>query len=274
MKILIACDMEGISGVLNWDHVNPSHAEYQRFRRLMTAEANAAIRGAFAGGANEVVVADGHWDCSNVLIEELDPRARLNGGTPSPFSMVAGIDESVDGACFIGYHARAGSHNAILDHTWSDTRVANLWLNDTLVGECGLNAAVCGHFGAPVLLVAGDQTVCQEATLLLGAVETVITKRASGRNAAECLPPAVAQERIEAAAARAVARLARGEAPAPFILTPPITVRVEFKTSEMGDKAALLPYVRRLDGRLIEFTAPSMTAAYQSFRATVTMARV
>src|SRR3972149_3024701 len=119
MKILIATDMEGITGVTTWDQVTPGHAEYARFRRLMTQDVNAAIRGAFEAGAQEVLVTDGHWNGSNILVEELEPRARLNTGSPSPFSMVQGIDESVDGVMFIGYHARNGSPNAVLDHTWS-----------------------------------------------------------------------------------------------------------------------------------------------------------
>ncbi|HET6824155.1 MAG TPA: M55 family metallopeptidase, partial [Anaerolineales bacterium] len=108
MKILIATDMEGITGVTTWDQVTPGHAEYARFRRQMTEDVNAAIRGAFDGGAKEVVVADGHWNASNILIEELDPRARLNTGSPSPFSMMEGIDESINGVMFVGYHARNG----------------------------------------------------------------------------------------------------------------------------------------------------------------------
>jgi len=97
MKILIASDMEGITGVTTWDQVTPGHVEYTRFRRLMTQDVNAAIRGAFDSGADEIIVADGHWNGSNIMVEELDPRARLNTGSPSPFSMMQGIDESVDG---------------------------------------------------------------------------------------------------------------------------------------------------------------------------------
>jgi D-amino peptidase len=135
MKILIAVDMEGITGVTTWDQVTPGHVEYGRFRKLMTQDVNAAVRGAYESGADEVIVADGHWNASNILIEEIDPRAKLNCGSPSPFSMMEGIDESVDAVFFIGYHARNGSPYAILDHTWSSRAVANVWLNDILTGE-------------------------------------------------------------------------------------------------------------------------------------------
>jgi D-amino peptidase len=271
MKILIAADMEGITGVVHGDHTNPSHAEYGRFRKLMTADVNAAIRGAFEGGAAEVVVSDGHWDGRNILIEELDGRVRLNSGTPRPFSMVEGIDSSVDGVIFVGYHARVGTENAILDHTWSSGRVDGVWLNGQPVGEIGLNAAVCGHFGAAVIAISGDQNACAEATSLLGPIETAVVKHAVGRTAAECLPPEVTARLIQEAAARAVSRLAAGQAPAPFCPQPPITIAVEFIRSEMADAAMLLPGARR-EGKRVEYTAEDMPGAYRAFRALVELA--
>jgi len=272
MKILIAADMEGITGVVHADHTNPSHAEYGRFRKLMTADVNAAIKGAFDGGAAEVIVSDGHWDNRNIMIEELDPRARLNAGGPRPFSMVEGIDSGVNGVIFVGYHARMGTANAILDHTWSSGRVDGVWLNGQAVGEIGLNAAVCGHFAAPVIAITGDQSACAEATVLLGAVETVIVKRATGRNSAECLSPEVTQDKIRKVVKRAVKRLAAGQAPAPFRLNAPITVAVEFIRCEQADAAALLPGAQRLEGKRVEVTAEEMPAAYRAFRALVGLA--
>ena len=271
MKILIATDMEGITGVTTWDQVTPGHAEYARFRRLMTQDVNAAIRGAFEAGAQEVLVTDGHWNGSNILVEELEPRARLNTGSPSPFSMVQGIDESVDGVMFIGYHARNGSPNAVLDHTWSSKTVANVWLNDILTGEYGLNAAVAGHFGVPVIMVSGDQTACAQVTELLGEMETAPVKQATGRYAAECLTPQTAQEMIFTCAARAVGRLAEGDVPDPFVLDSPVRVTVEFCTSDMADRASRIPFTQR-DGTRLSFTTESMASAYNGFRALVMLA--
>jgi D-amino peptidase len=271
MKILIATDMEGITGVTTWDQVTPGHAEYARFRKLMTDDVNAAIRGASDAGAEEVIVADGHWNGSNILIEELDPRARLNTGSPSPFSMMQGIDESVDGVMFVGYHARNGSPDAILDHTWSSGTVANVWLNDILTGEYGLNAAVAGHFGVPVILVSGDQTACAQVTELLGDVETAVVKHASGRFAAECLSPQVTQEMICLRAERAVERLAAGDVPEPFVVDTPITVTVEFFKSDMADRATRIPFTKR-EGTRVSLTAQEMASAYNGFRAMVMLA--
>ena len=271
MKILIAVDMEGVTGVTTWDQVTPGHPEYARFRKLMTQDVNAAIRGAYEAGADEAIVADGHWNASNILIEELDPRARLNSGSPSPFSMMQGIDESVNGVFFIGYHARNGSTEAVLDHTWSSKTVANVWLNDILTGEYGLNAAVAGHFGVPVIMVSGDQTACGQMAELLGNVETAIVKQASGRFAADCLPPQVTEDMICLSAKRAVERLAGGNTPDPFVLDMPITVAVEFFTSDMADRATRIPSTKR-EGTRVSLTTREMEAAYNGFRAMVMLA--
>ncbi len=271
MKILIATDMEGITGVTTWDQVTPGHTEYSRFRRLMTQDVNAAIRGASEAGADEIVVADGHWNGSNILVEELDPRARLNTGSPSPFSMMQGIDETVDGVFFIGYHARNGLPNAVLDHTWSSRTVVNLWLNDILTGEYGLNAALAGHFGAPVVMVSGDQTACAEVADLIGDVERAIVKQATGRFSAECLPPQVTQDMIFTSAARAVTRLADGDSPDPFVLDSPIRATVEFFTSDMADRASLMPAAHR-EGTRVSVAGQTMDVVYRGFCALVMLA--
>jgi D-amino peptidase len=269
MKILISADMEGISGVVNWDQVTPGHAEYARFRKIMTGDVNAAIRGAFNAGADEVCVSDGHWFSSNILIEELDPRAHLNSGDNAPLAMVQGIDGGVDGAIFVGYHARAGTSQAILDHTWSSSRVANLWLNNKLVGESGLNAALCGHFNVPVIMLSGDEAVCAEALELLGTIEVAAVKRASSRTSAECLPPEKAQEKICEAAGKAVQRLAAGQFKEPFRMNTPVEVKLELVSSNMADRVVLLPGARRLDGRRVAFTSEDMLAAYLGMQAAI-----
>jgi D-amino peptidase len=285
MKILIAADMEGISGVVHWDQVDSKHPEYSRFRQIMTDDVNAAIRGASAAGADEIIVADGHSSGRNILIEKMDQHAHLCSGTPSPFSMLQGVDAGVAGVLFVGYHAKIGTPNAILEHTWSDERVANLWLKDIhqpeflTYGEIGLNAAVCGHFGAPVLMISGDFAACSEAKALLGEIDTAVVKWASSRMAAECLPPEEAQQRIQQAAFRAVTRLISnrdaGVETKILTLTPPITLAIDFVQSEMADKAALMPGALR-NGRRIEYTATppdgDMVTIYRAFRTAIALA--
>jgi D-amino peptidase len=272
MKILIACDMEGLPGVVNWDHVSTDHPEYTRYRKIMTDSISAAVRGAFDGGPNEVLIADGHASGRNILIEELDPRAQFNIGTNYPYAMVKGIETGAEAVMYVGYHARAGTLNAVLCHTWSGS-IANVWLNGTLVGEIGLNASVCGHFGAPVILICGDQSACSEAVDLLGPIETAIVKRAVSHAGAECLPLAEAYQRIATAAQRAVVRLKAGDVPKPYRPACPITLTVELNGVEKADQAQILPGVRRLDSRRLEYVAEDAVLAYRAFQTIVALAR-
>jgi len=274
MKILISADMEGITGVVHWDQVMPDHPEYSRFCKLMTADVNAAVRGAFAGGATSVVVTDGHYEGRNILIEELDARATLNSGSPSPLSMVQGVDEGVNGVMFIGYHGRMGAVNAILDHTWSDERVSGLWINGQAFGEAGLNGAICGHFNVPVIMASGDQTLCAEVHDFFGSkIETAQVKKAVSRMSAECLPPAVTASLIEETAKRAVINLKNKKAPKPFKVTQPINLTVKFEQSDMADKAALMPHSIRTMERRVEYVANNMVTIYQAFRTMLALAR-
>jgi D-amino peptidase len=273
MKLLIAVDMEGISGVVNWKQVTPGDPEYLRFRHIMTADVNAAIQGAAEAGANDILVTDGHWNGDNILIEALDARARLNSGSPSPFSMVQGIDSAVEAAFFIGYHARSGSINAILNHTWSNERVSNVWLNGRLVGETGLNGAVCGAYHVPVLMISGDQTVCDEAREWIPGIDTVVVKQASGMMAADCLPPPVAQKHIRETARQAIQKFLLGGAPEPIKTSTPVTIGIEFIYSDMAERAMLLHGSKRVDGKKIEFQTADMMAAYAAFRTALALAR-
>jgi D-amino peptidase len=277
MKLLISADMEGISGIVSWDQVRPGHPEYlSRGRRLMTGDVNAAINGAFEGGVDEVVVSDGHWDAGNVLIEELDSRARLNSGTPSPYAMLQSIDDkpAPDAVMLVGYHALAGTKKGVLDHTWSDARIRAVWINDVLVGEIGLNAAQAAEYGAPVIALTGDQHACAEAQDLLGpALEIAVVKNATGRFAAQCLPLAEARERICEAAARAVIKFREGRAAKPYTVSTPVRLAVEFKETQQVDRAFLMPGTERVHGLRLEYTAPDMTTAHRAFRGMVLMAR-
>ena len=260
MRVLISVDMEGISGVAVGNHTSPGHAEYQRFRRLMTYEANAAIEGAVAGGAIQVVVNDSHAGMDNILIEELDPSARLISGSPKPYGMMQGIGPDVDAVFLIGYHARSGTAAAVLEHTWSGA-IVDLCLNDTSVGELGLNAALAGAYGVPVVLVAGDRAVTEEARSLLGDVATVVTKEGITRTAAECLHPRVAQDLIREAAQQALRQPA-----VPLSMPPPITLRVSFARALHADGAAWVSGARRVDGRTVEWVGDDMQSVYQAFQ--------
>ncbi len=272
MKLLIGCDMEGISGVVSWNHVDPGQPEYLRFQHIMTADVNAAIQGALNAGADDVLVTDGHWNKTNVLVEELDPRARLNTGNYSPRGMLEGIQDGVDCVFFVGYHARNGAKNGILGHTWSNTKVSNVWLNGRITGEIGLNACLAGQFGAPVLMISGDAAACAEADEWIPGVETAVVKKGTAYSAAECLEPTAAQQLIQEAAAKALGRLQQGRAPAPLVVTQPVKINLEFFNTGMADIASWMPSVTRVDGRTVEFQGATMLEAYSQFRAAVALA--
>jgi len=272
MRVLIAHDMEGISGVVDWRHTESGNPEYERFRRIMTAEVNAAIEGALAAGASDVVVADGHGGGRNVLIEQLNPRARVHCGSPSPLSMVSGVDGGPAAAFFVGYHAASGTRQAILAHTWSCSRVLGVWLNGEPAGEIRLNGSVCGQFGVPVLLVTGDQAACAEATALIPGVTTVAVKQASAFQAAECLSPEVTQPRIREAAAQALKQYRERGTVRPLAVRTPVRIAVELGNPAMADIASLIPGMQRVDGRRIEGEYPDMVTAYRAFRVAVSLA--
>lgn len=261
MKLLISVDMEGISGIVHSSETNPERYDYQRGRELMTAEANAVIAGVLdADPTAEVLVADAHGTFRNLLPEQLDRRSRLVRGKPRALNMLAGLDEETDAALFVGYHVRAGEGPGVLAHTMNgeilDVRVAGRSL-----GEIGLNAAMAGHLGVPVVLLSGDDAACAELTDLVPETVTVAVKEALGMAAAVTLHPEEARDRLRRAAADAVAR--RAEIP-PLALTGPLDVEVDLASPHTIDLATLVPGVSRAGGaRTVTFTSPDYATAYR-----------
>src|SRR5712692_3182898 len=181
LKVYISADMEGIGGVSTWQiQAGSQGREYEKFRKLMTQEVNAAIAGAYDAGATEVLVSDSHADGQNIDVELLDPRAKLIRAWPRPLVMMQGVDSACDAVVFIGYHASEGQPAAILAHTMSSRRIFEIKLNGTGVPEAAFNAAIAGEFGVPVVLLSGDQTIGEEARRLLGPIETVAVKQGHG----------------------------------------------------------------------------------------------
>src|SRR5689334_19753142 len=209
MRVIIISDMEGVSGITKWAQVTAGEAQYEECRRLYTEEINAAVRGARAGGATQIVVMDCHgaggaYSFNSLVHEMLDPgceyvvQERWTGYTGA-------LEQGCDAALFVGMHAMAGTRFGVLSHTVSSEAWHNLWFNDKLVGETGINAALCGTWNCPVLMVTGDQATCDEARELLGgALITVPVKEGLGRYSARQIPPVRAREMIEEAAAQAV----------------------------------------------------------------------
>jgi D-amino peptidase len=272
MRVYLSIDMEGIAGVVHEDQTNPTDprcaAEYGRFRRLMTLEANAAVEGALAGGASRVLVNDGHWSMRNLIAEELHPAAELVSGGPRTWSMMEGIDLGWDLAAFIGYHAKAGTQNAILDHTYSD-RILDVRLNGRSVGELGINAALAGTFGVPVALVSGDRALAEEARALMGdgAPRTVVVKEAMSRHAARSVAPEKAQLMIGEAMRDVVARTAKGDPVGrAHVVASPTVVEVDFAMTSHADHAAMGPGYERRGPRTVAFRQDDYRDVFRAFR--------
>jgi len=273
MRVYISVDMEGVAGIVHehqTDPIDPRCATaYGRSCRLMTGEANAAIEGALAAGATAVCVNDSHWLMRNLIAEELHEKAELISGGPKALSMVEGIDAGFDAAMLIGYHGRAGTRAAVIDHTYTD-RVHEVRVNGRPMGELGLNAGIAGAFGVPVVLVSGDAAVGAEARDLLGdAVETVVVKEGLSRYAARSVSPAEARRRIADGASRAL-----GRAHEPFTFETPVTIEVEFALTVHADMAELVPGSVRSNGRTVRYRHADYREAFRAWRAMYNLASV
>ncbi|MCR4431029.1 MAG: M55 family metallopeptidase [Tepidanaerobacteraceae bacterium] len=262
MKIFISADMEGISGVVSMEQIEPGARDYERARRMMTREVNAVVDAALECGASEIVVNDSHDNMDNILIEELNRRAVLISGSPKPLSMMQGIDESFDAAFFVGYHARAGTACAVIDHTYA-FRVLSAKINGKPMSEAGLNGRLAGWFGVPVAFISGDQNAVACAKEELNNPVGVEVKSAVGRNAAVIYPFDVVKERLRAGVAEAVKNLKSFK---PTVEKGPVELEVSFSISGMADMALLIPGTSRKDGRTVVHTARDYMDAFKVFR--------
>jgi D-amino peptidase len=256
MHVYVSVDMEGVAGIVHVDQTRRTGHDYERARRWMTAEANAAVLGAFDAGATSVLVNDSHGDMRNLVLEELDPRAEIVSGSLKPLSMVQGVADGdrASAALFVGYHAGAGSRAGILDHTYYGKVVARCRLGGREANEALLNAIVCGDQGVPVALVTGDQTVCAQARETFGdGVITVAVKQSITRYSARSISPELARGKIREAAKRAVER-----APSlkPYRPDAPHALEIDFVNSACADAAELVPGTTRVNGLTTRYSAP------------------
>lgn len=263
MKILISVDIEGVAGVFHPEQTRAGNPEYERARRLMTAEANAAIRGAFVGGASEVLVNDSHGGFRNLLPDELDPRARAVLGKPRVLGMMAGVEQGCQGVFMIGYHARSQSRG-ILAHTINSFAFARIWLGGEELGEAGLYGALAGEFGVPVLLASGDDVFATETRPLLPQARFVVTKTAQGHASGISLSPHNACGAIEAAAREVMRACGAASPAAPVPMALPVQCRLQVQTSALADLFAILPGVERIDAVTIGFTGATVQDAVRT----------
>ena len=258
LKIFIAVDMEGVTGVVTNDQLGPEGFEYERFREFMTAEANAAIDAAFSTGATEVVVADSHGNGQNLLIEKLPKNVTVVRSWPRPLMMMQGIDETFAGAIFIGFHS--GTHNSagVRAHTMSSANLADVKLNGVAVPEAGICAAIAGHFNVPVIMISGDDAAVKEASDLLGNIEGAVVKWNYGFHSARTLTPEAGQDLIREKVKKAMSRIGEFK---PYKLSTPIRLDIRFKNYRPAEALSYLSIVRRTDSHSIRFEGKDMIEA-------------
>ena len=263
MRVLISADMEGVSGITSTDELLYGKPEYDRARALMTDDVNAAVEGAFEAGATEVIVNDSHWTMTNVLLERLDPRADLIKGFHKYLCMVEGVQNGADAVFFVGYHAMVGHSDGVANETIIGREMIETRMNGAPVGELGINAALCGHYGAPVVLATGDDALEKEVRATLADnVECAITKYAIDRWTARCLSLQRSREAIREGAARALSNL---DGFAPHRVEGPITLEVEFTSTSEAHWGALVPGTERKGPRTVSYTADNIVDAWKGF---------
>jgi D-amino peptidase len=254
-KVLISVDMEGITGAVTSEQLGPAGFEYGRFREFMTGEALAAVEAAKESGATEIVVVDAHGNGQNLLIERFPADVRLVRSWPRPLMMMEGIDSTFSAAVFIGYHSATTNTKGVRAHTISSGSLAAVELNGVAVGESGINGAIAGHFGVPVVAISGDDAAVAEAQQLLGPIEGAVVKRSISFHSANTVTPAggvaLIKERVKAG-------LARRATLRPYVVRGPIRLDVTFKNYTPAEIVSYLPGIQRLNAHAIRFTGRDM----------------
>lgn len=251
VKVYISVDMEGVAGVVTADQLLPTGFEYERFRGFMTAEALAAIQGARDAGATTIVVSDSHGNGENLLIEQLPSDVTLVRSWPRPLTMMEGIDSSFAAAVFIGYHASTTSPAGVRAHTFSSANFAGVELNGVAIPEAGLNAAIAGRFGVPVVAVSGDDIAVRETQQIVNGIEGAVVKHAISFHAAATMTPAAAQVLIRNAVKAGVQKRASIK---PYVLATPVRLDLTFKNYRPAELLTYLPGVQRINSHTVRFT--------------------
>ena len=269
MKLFIAVDLEGISGVVSEADTDREGAAAKRARGHMRADLDAALDGCTAAGADRIVVCDAHDDGRNLDVADLPDHVTLNSGSPAPLSMVEGLAPDCDGALFVGYHARAGTLGAVLEHTWS-YKTYSVRVGELEVGEFGVAALLAGEYGVPAVYLAGDDKVAAEASALVPGIATTVVKTGIRRTSAALCPPQEARSRmrddVEAA-------LRAKTWPAPLVWSGE-PLRLTFTRVAFCDLAEACPGATRLDGRTLEVGGSTFAEVYGGFLACLRLSEV
>ena len=257
LKLLISVDMEGVVGVVTADQLGPEGFEYQRAREWMTGELLAAIEAARKEGVTEFVIADSHGNGENLLIDRLPDDVLIVRSWPRPLGMMQGIDSTFDAAVFLGYHTGTSNPEGVRAHTFSSAKLADVRLNGQSVPEGGVNAAIAGHFGVPVIMVSGDDAAVEQIRSVIGDVEGAVVKWHYSFHSAKTMTPAASYKLIGETMKKALRRLDDFE---PFVLSKPVTLDVRFKSYRPSQILAYLPIVERTDSHSIRYVGEDIVA--------------
>ncbi len=261
MRVHISVDMEGIAGICHEAQADTGGMDFQRMREFMTSEVQAAVEGAKAGGATDILVCDAHDTSRNLIVEDLDPNVVVIQGAPYDLGMMAGISDEFDASMLVGYHAKRDSPSGVIGHTYSYD-IAELKLNGVVIGETGLSAAIAGHFGVPVVMVAGEQLAVDEIKSLVPKAVGVATKKGVGLYAARSVSPERSRQMIRSGAEEAV-RGCKGVAP--YVVKNPIHMDVTFTRVVMAQFVSKVPGVTRTGQKTVSFDAGNVIEAFDVF---------
>jgi len=263
MKIYIVADGEGVSGVVHSSEMHPTGERYEDFRRLMTKDVNAAIAGAFDGGATEVIVNDAHWSMLNLIYEDIDQRAEVIRGSNKRMSMVEQV-EQFDAALFIGMHAKVGHSDGVANETLIGPAMHEMRMNGKPIGEMELNAAIAGHFGVPVIMTSGDDCLEKEVRATFADMEVAVVKKAIDRWAARCLPHSKALAEIRAKAKKAVQRIQ--DFPL-YEVSGSVEFEIEWTSTAECKRASLIPGSYPKSPRVIAYQGENVYEAWRGIHA-------
>jgi D-amino peptidase len=268
-RFFISVDMEGISGIVDWSQVGRDPTEYEKGKDLMLGDVNAAIEGILDKTEADIVVSDAHGAERCLDPEKLHKAALHYRGSPKPITQMTGIGPNFDAALFIGYHPMRGTKHGILDHTISGSTIESIVINGKKVGETGINAAIAGYYEVPLIFLSGDLAVTKEAKKIVPNIVTVAVKEAVGRNAANCIHPELAREKIRLGVKEA---LEKRNMIKPFVFEAPIKAEVKYISSVMADAVEFMPMSERIDGKTVRFVLNDYIKAFRAVRASIWIA--
>jgi D-amino peptidase len=271
MRVFISFDMEGVAGIVDWTQCRPPGQPYEEGRALLLGEVNAAVDGAIAAGATEIICNDAHGTMTNLNPELLHGRATYVSGKHKPLYMMQGCDSSVDAVFFVGYHGSISGESSVLSHTYNPTVITRVALNGTECGESGINALVALACGAPVALITGDQQTVDQGAPFFPSAERRVVKQSISRFAASSLHPSVARDLIQAGARDALERVA--SIPLPTIELP-AALDVNLNNADMAEMASWVKGVERTDTRSVRIAGDDPVELYRSFVALTYITRV